>query len=130
MKDRGIADREQGPRNGDGSAPYRDQTKDEPPPARRTRKVGRIRLVSNEQLIWCPEACTHSRLPVVSAGGFKNGVACLHFRRYARKAPGEYAITTAGISVSLDEFDLIVQRVNDLRKALPEIDPYVGEGAR
>lgn len=97
-----------------------DRKQDEPPP-RRAPQVGRVRLLSDQQLIWHPRTCASRRLPVISLGAFKNGTPALHYRVYARKAPGEYAVTTAGISLSFDEYDEVSARVAEIRAALERL---------
>lgn len=110
--------KEQGQAADEEPGPYRSQDAANP----NGRQSPIIRLVSPEQLVWHPKNCSHQRMPVVSLGTFKNGTPCLHFRAYARKAPGEYAITTQGISLDLaSEFDQVVARIADLRAVLPGI---------
>lgn len=89
--------------------------------------AGPYRIQGGGILLFTAPGKKERRRPCVVLGSFGDGTPCLHFRQYALQQPGFLAPTRFGISLTLAELDLLVERI---RRVVCATVPVEDEGAR
>ena len=84
-----------------------------------------MEISGDEHILFALPFLNHNRRPAVTLGKSpKTGKLQLHFRVYRRDGrvkTSKFDMTAQGCTISLGEFDQLVQKIDELTTILPEV---------